>query len=62
MAALRYHGMLHGLRVILSASPTSPRASVPCAPMVAPVVEQRELVRLLANMVLETQSETMHVY
>ena len=59
LAALRFHGMLHGL-VIVSRSappPASPRVS---NARICPIDGQ--LVRLLANLVLRTQSELMHVY
>lgn len=58
-AALRYHGMLHGLAVLMRASSASPAAARrPCA--VIPASD--EFVRLVANIVLRTHSELTHVY
>jgi hypothetical protein len=60
-AALRFHGMLHGLS-ILSQLPPPPLAMVrpTLSPQARPGGDQ--LVRLLANLVLCTHSELMHVY
>lgn len=62
LAAVAYHGMLRGLAVILaevcdvSVRPPSPSASVSESTL------DRDLLRLLANMVLQSQSQLMHVY
>lgn len=61
IGAVIYHGLLDGIALLCSAPhgealrllrPSIPRPSVP----------DRELLRLLTNMVLQTQSEVMHVY
>jgi len=61
LGAVMYHGLVEGLRLLCSPSaagaPVGQRALSP-----QPVRRDRELLRLLANMVLQTQSEVMHVY
>ena len=62
LAALAYHGMLGGLRVICArAAPASTPLSVPAAALAAPSLIDPALVRLLANMVLFYQQELNHV-
>lgn len=61
LAAVIYHGMLRGLAVILTDIPSIvsalPRTSTPdTRPL------DRELLRLVANMVLQAQSQVSHVY
>lgn len=54
--------MWHGLRVLLSAAP-SPSLIVPPTSTVAPTSTlDRQLVRLLADMVLATQLEVHHAH
>ena len=60
-AALRYHGMLHGLAII-SREPTAAPAPVVAAPRTTPLPADHAFVRLLANLVLRTHEELMHVY
>ncbi|MBU2851556.1 hypothetical protein [Acidithiobacillus ferrivorans] len=58
-AALRYHGMLPGLRILLQASTPTP---IPTTRQTSPrPASDPELVRLLANLVLQTYSEVAHV-
>ena len=59
MAALRYHGMLHGLALLLrsqtalpSVAPLSPPPSLP---------RDSTFIRLVANLVLYTYPELTHV-
>jgi hypothetical protein len=62
LAAMVYHGMIRGLVVILT-EPTPETRSSPS--QVSPpegVSLDRELLRLIANMVLQSQSQVMHVY
>ena len=62
LAAIVYHGMAHGLAVMLTEPAhniTSPPLQV-CAPEGGSF--NREVLRLIANMVLQSQSEVMHVY
>ncbi len=59
--AIVYHGLVDGLQLLL-ASAACEAASVPRVPALPPIAHDRELLRLLANMVLQTQSEVMHVY
>jgi hypothetical protein len=61
LGAVVYHGMIQGLKLLCTsgtsiASPTAPPFGT------LPITQDRELLRLLANMVLETQSEITHVY
>ncbi len=61
LGAIVYHGLIDGLQLLL-ASAACQAASVPRVSALPPIVHDRELLRLLANMVLQTQSEVMHVY
>ena len=58
MAALRYHGMLPGLLILLTPLPLPAAANTPSCSS-----PQRDsaFVRLLANLVLHSQSEATHV-
>jgi hypothetical protein len=58
-AALRYHGMLHGLALLMRTSRASPAASRRPSHVIA---ASDEFVRLVANIVLRTHSELTHVY
>lgn len=60
--AIIFHGLWRGLRV-LSATPASAPAATttPISPTTA-ATHDRQLVRLLANMVLATQSQDCHAY
>jgi len=63
LAAVAYHGLLGGLKVIGSMAvpaPASTSLPVPAAP-VAPSPTEPALVRLLANMVLLYEQEVSHV-
>ena len=61
LGAVIYHGLIDGLTLLCSSSTRgltpAQRASTP-----QPIARDRELLRLLANMVLQTQSEVKHVY
>jgi hypothetical protein len=60
LGAVIYHGMWRGLRVLLASAPES---NPLMAPIPYPVIAREPaLVHLLANMLLRTQSEVMHVY
>ena len=62
LAAVAYHGMLGGLKLICArAAPASTPLSVPAAARPAPSLIDPALVRLLANMVLFYQQELSHV-
>jgi hypothetical protein len=62
LAAIVYHGMARGLAVIL----TEAAPNVASSPLQVCASEgvsfTGELLRLIANMVLQSQSEVMHVY
>lgn len=62
LAAMVYHGMIRGLAMILTEPTPEARSSPPQAPPPEGVSLDRELLRLIANMVLQSQSEVMHVY
>lgn len=62
LAAVVYHGMLGGLRVILTkTAPNTPSFLSP-APAIETGSLDRALLRLIANMVLQSQSQVTHVY
>lgn len=58
-----FHGMWQGLVVLIMAR-AAPAPSVRPAPSVPPpaAVHDRQLVRLLANMVLAAESQVHHAY
>lgn len=58
-AALRFHGMLHGLAILLKAPAETPPS--PSLPVNQSLRRDSEFVRLLANLVLHTHSELTHV-
>lgn len=62
IAALRYHGMLQGLAILLQTTPTAVAAPVATALVGERLPADDQFVRLLANIVLRTHSELMHVY
>jgi hypothetical protein len=64
LGAIIFHGMSHGLRVLLSTpAPSSTSLIVPPAPAAPPTgTLDRQLVRLLADMVLATQLEIHHAH
>lgn len=61
LGAILYHGLIDGLSVLMrtvsESAPAIPRSSSSIT-----VAGDPELLRLLANMVLQTQSELKHVY
>jgi hypothetical protein len=61
VAAVRFHGMVQGLALLLM-SATVPPASAPKRDCVPPMQRDSEFVRVLANIVLRTHSELTHVY
>jgi len=61
LGAVIYHGLIDGLMLLCSSGPRS-AASAQRASTAQPIGSDRELLRVLANMVLQTQSEVMHVY
>jgi hypothetical protein len=61
LGAVVYHGMLDGLAVLMSAA----APHVICHPpttAIPSIRDDRALLRLMANMILQTQSEVKHVY
>jgi hypothetical protein len=61
LAALRFHGMVQGLALLLkgAAQPVAPTAKIEST---KPIQRDSELIRVLANIVLRTHSEIAHVY
>jgi hypothetical protein len=59
IAALRFHGMLQGLAILLKV----PAAASPigCVPVGQPLPRDHAFVRVLANLVLQTHAEVTHV-
>jgi hypothetical protein len=62
LGAIVYHGMLEGLAVMLARVEPANNFTAPHEPVVRPVPHDRDFVRVLANMLLRSQSEVMHVY
>ena len=62
LAAVVYHGMLRGLTLILTDLVPSMASSQPCARVSEELPLDRELLHVIANMVLQAQSEVKHVY
>jgi len=61
-AAIRFHGMLHGLRMFVqTAAPQDGRPSRDLA-VAGSLPTGNEFIRQLANLVLRTHSELAHVY
>jgi hypothetical protein len=60
LGAVVYHGMLRGLAVILSEVAPGNRRS--CGSVASIGGQDRDLVHLMANMLLHAQSEVRHVY
>jgi hypothetical protein len=61
LGAILYHGLIDGLSVLMRTVPDSVPA-IPRSSSSITVARDPELLRLLANMVLQTQSELKHVY
>ncbi|CAD6562345.1 hypothetical protein LMG28727_07717 [Paraburkholderia kirstenboschensis] len=62
MGAIVFHGMWRGL-VVLTTARTAPMVKVQPAPTALPAAaHDRQLVRLLANMVLAAESQVRHAY
>jgi len=61
LAAVIYHGMLRGLAVILT-DVALPAVSAPRAPTSDINSVDPDLLRLVANMVLQMQSQVNHAY
>jgi hypothetical protein len=61
LGTIIYHGLIDGLAVLMLTVPKSVPA-IPRSSSSITVARDPELLRLLANMVLQTQSELKHVY
>ena len=63
LGAIIFHGMWQGLRVLLRPATASSLLDAPPTLSAAPASTlDRQLVRLLADMVLATQSQVQHVH
>jgi len=62
VGAIVFHGLWRGLVVLIAAraTPTASARPVPSVPLAA--VHDRQLVHLLANMVLAAESQVHHAY
>lgn len=61
LGAVVHHGLLRGLTLLLSSTPAVDIEAPPPA-LTPTVIRDPQFLRLLANMVLQTQAEVMHVY
>ena len=62
LGAVVFHGMWCGLSVLLQTAPTAPLSAASAARSSFPAAHDPQLVRLLANMVLLTQSKDEYAY
>jgi hypothetical protein len=62
LGAVVYHGMLDGLAVLMSVVHAPHVASGPTTAAISGIRGDRTFLRLMANMILQTQSEVKHVY
>lgn len=67
LGAIVYHGLVEGLRRVCAVNARAPAVTTCKAPGAdpgtpLPAACQRDLLHLLANMVLEVQAEVTHVY
>ena len=64
LGAFAFHGMWHGLRVLSSTEGDSSHSPIvpPARPVASAGMLDRQLVRLLADMVLATQLEVHHAH
>ena len=61
LGAVIFHGLIDGLTLLCSSSNCS-LAPTHRTSSAQPIARDRDLLRVLANMVLQTQSEIKHVY
>jgi hypothetical protein len=62
LAAIVYHGMLRGLAVILTEVAPEGLSSPLAVPVPQELPLDRDLLRVITNMVLQSQAEMQHVY
>lgn len=62
LGAIVFHGMWCGLSILLQTPPTTPSSSASTSRSPSSLVHDPQLVRLLANMVLLTQSKEEYAY
>lgn len=61
LGAIVYHGLVHGMSLLAGSMRTGTSATVRTSSSIV-ASGNPELLHVLANMVLQTQSEVMHVY
>jgi hypothetical protein len=61
IGAVVYHGLVHGMTLLVGSMRTG-ASSTPRSSIAIVISRNPELLHVLANMVLQTQSEVMHVY
>jgi hypothetical protein len=61
IVAVVYHGLVHGMTLLVGSMRTG-ASSTPRSSTAIVISRNPELLHVLANMVLQTQSEVMHVY
>jgi hypothetical protein len=62
VGAIVFHGLWRGLVVVSTARPSPTVSARPAAAVPPATVHDRQLVRLLANMVLAAESQVHHAY
>ena len=62
LGAVFYHGMIEGLKLLGTSSGAGGSPAALAASSPRPIAHDRDLLRLLTNMVLQAQSEVTHVY
>lgn len=62
VVAIAFHGLWRGLQVLSVAPASAPAATTAPISLIPDATHDRQLVRLLANMVLVTQSQDCHAY
>jgi hypothetical protein len=62
LGAVVFHGMWYGLSVLLQPTPAVPLNPTGVSQPLSPMTHDPQLVRLLASMVLLTQSKEDHAY
>jgi hypothetical protein len=61
IGAVIYHGLVHGMTLLVGSMRTGTGTPSPSSSSIV-ISRNPELLHVLANMVLQTQSEVMHVY
>jgi hypothetical protein len=62
LGAVVYHGMIEGMKLLGTSSGGGGSPAAVAVSSARPIAHDRDLLRLLTNMVLQAQSEVTHVY